>query len=80
MGLSGTPWPRGTAVDVRLSDGRRTAEMPLVIGRRDLASAMMMQPGARDRPPMISLGIAPYFHWSVLYDAGAHEIGLRERN
>jgi len=80
MGLTGTPWPRGTAVDVQLTDGKRKAEMPLVIGRRDLASAMMIQPGAQGRPPMISLGLAPYFHWSVLYDADAHQIGLRERN
>jgi len=80
MGLGGTPWPRGTAVDVQLTDGKRKAEMPLVIGRRDLASAMMIQPGAQGRPPMISLGLAPYFHWSVLYDADAHQIGLRERN
>jgi len=80
MGLNGTPWPRGTAVDVQLSDGKRKADLPLVIGRRDLASGMMIQPGAQGRPPMISLGLAPYFHWSVLYDADTHEIGLRERN
>lgn len=80
IGLSGTPWPRGTAIDVQLSDGRQKVDMPLVIGRRDLASGMMIQPGARDRPPMISLGLAPYFHWSVLYDADTHEIGLRGRD
>jgi len=79
FGLSGTPWPQGTAADIVLSDGKNQATMSLVIGRRELASGMFMQAGALNRPPMISLGLAPYFHWSVLYDAERHEIGLKAR-
>jgi len=80
MGMHGTPWPQGTAASITLRDGAHEARMPIIIGRRELASAMFIQPGSQQRTePRISLGIAPYFHWSVLYDAGEHRIGLRER-
>ena len=79
MGLRGTPWPQGTPAEVVLSDGRNEAKMSLVIGRREQASGMFMQPGSERGEPRISLGLAPYFHWSVLYDAEHHEIGLKPR-
>jgi hypothetical protein len=53
--------------------------MTVHIGRRDEGSAMFVATEPSLPTPRISLGIAPYFHWSVLYDAQAHEIGLRDR-
>lgn len=80
LGMRGAPWPPGTAAQITLRDGSHHAEMPIVIGRRELGSGMFIQPGSEQRrEPMLSLGIAPYFHWSVLYDAAEHRIGLRER-
>jgi hypothetical protein len=80
MGMQGTPWPSGTAAEIVLRDGAHQAQMPIVIGRRELGSGMFIQPGSEQRrEPLLSLGIAPYFHWSVLYDAAEHRIGLRER-
>ena len=51
--------------------------MTVTIGRREQASGLFYAPGRADT--RLSLGFAPYFHWSVLYDAGARAIGLKPR-
>lgn len=72
------PWPQGLAAEIAVGGDARLT-IPIQIGRRDQASAMFVvsRPGAN--PPRISFGIAPYFRWSVLYDASARQIGLRGR-
>ncbi len=73
------PWPDGTPAQVILGDGAATAAMAVVIGRRDQASGMFYMPSARPGPARLSLGLAPYFHWAVLYDADHAAIGVRQR-
>lgn len=72
-------WPQGAAAEIAVGDSGTQLTMPIQIGRRDEATAMfvVVRPGVN--PPRISFGIAPYFRWSVLYDASAREIGIRER-
>ncbi len=73
------PWPQGTPAEIAVGDRKTTATMTVEIGRRDQGSGMMIVPRLDAQQPRISLGIAPYFRWSVLYDARRHQIGLRER-
>lgn len=72
------PWPNGTPAEIAIGDGKALATMPVQIGRRDQASALLYEPDANPQT-RLSLGLAPYFHWSVLYDAGRHEIGVKDR-
>ncbi|WP_425229739.1 hypothetical protein [Sphingomonas sp.] len=71
------PWPNGTPTTITVGSGGAAQQMAVTIGRRDQASALLYAPGGGDT--RLSLGFAPYFHWSVLYDAAAHQIGLKAR-
>ncbi len=69
----------GAAAQIVVGDDRATAAMPVTIGRRDQASGMRLYPARRPGELTLSLGIAPYFHWSVLYDAEHRRLGLANR-
>ncbi|WP_419808119.1 hypothetical protein [Sphingomonas sp.] len=71
------PWPNGTAATITIGTDAAAQRMTVTIGRRDEASALLYAPGGAET--RLSLGFAPYFHWSVLYDADAHQIGLKPR-
>jgi hypothetical protein len=73
------PWPQGTPAEISFGDHKHSATMAVTIGLREQASGMLVIPRPDAREPVISLGLAPYFRWSVLYDAAGHRIGLRER-
>ena len=66
-------------MQIVVGDKKAIAAMQVTVGRRDQGSAMRIVPNAEATVPRISLGLAPYFHWSVLYDATARQIGLRDR-
>ena len=71
--------PNETPVTLTLGDGGGQASANLVTGRRDQASNLVVsRPEGREQPSM-HLGIAPYWRWSVLYDADAHRIGFKPR-
>lgn len=72
-------WPDGTPVQIAIGDGKAIDAMAVVIGRRDQASGMFYSPAANIAAARLSLGLAPYFHWAVLYDAGRHSIGVKAR-
>lgn len=71
--------PQGTAAAITIGDQSGTAAMPVVIGRRELASGMRLVPPRPLGPPSLSLGVAPYLYWSVLYDADHRRLGLAPR-
>jgi hypothetical protein len=71
------PWPNGTAAVISVGNGAGSQSISVTIGRRDQASGLVYVPEAADT--RLSLGFAPYFQWSVLYDADGHEIGLKPR-
>lgn len=71
------PWPNGTPVTISVGAGDATQRMTVAIGRRDQASGLLHAPAGGET--RLSLGFAPYFHWSVLYDAADRSIGLRVR-
>lgn len=71
------PWPNGTAATLTVGTGLGAQSMAVTIGRRDQASALLYVPGSADT--RLSLGFAPYFQWSVLYDNEHHQIGLKRR-
>ena len=70
-------WPNGTPATITVGRGEQAQRMSVTIGRRDQASALLGVPGGNDT--RLSLGLAPYFHWSVLYDPSHHQIGVRSR-
>jgi hypothetical protein len=71
------PWPNGTPTTIVVGSGGAAQAMAVMIGRRDQASGLYHAPGGTDT--RLSFGFAPYYHWSVLYDADAHAIGLKAR-
>lgn len=74
-------WPRGTPAVIALGSGNDTVSFPVTIGRRDQASGMFAFPrrAGGDRTTL-NLGLAPFFRWSVLFDADARRIGVAERS
>lgn len=71
------PWPNGTPATIEVGSAAQRQAMTVTIGRRDEASALLHEPGGSNT--RLSLGFAPYFHWSVLYDAERHQIGVKPR-
>lgn len=71
------PWPNGTPATIEVGGGAQRQTMTVAVGRRDEASALLHEPGGPET--RLSLGIAPYFHWSVLYDAEHRQIGIKPR-
>lgn len=73
------PWPNGTAASLVVGEGRTTQSAAVTIGRREQATGMFVEARPNAQRTQLSLGLAPYFIWSVLYDAGRGEIGLKPR-
>lgn len=71
------PWPNGTPASITVGEGSSAQSFDVTIGRRDQASALLYTLGGPET--RLSFGFAPYFRWSVLYDAEHHEIGLKAR-
>ncbi len=62
--------------------GAPVAATGLVFGRRAQSSHLAVEPPPRaleGRGAVIRAGILPYYAWSVLYDPGAGEIGVKAR-
>jgi hypothetical protein len=78
--LSAAPfriWPNGTPATITFGAGGQAQKFNVIIGRRDQASGLMYAPRRADK--RVSLGFAPYFVWSVLYDADRNQIGVKAR-
>jgi hypothetical protein len=79
--LDGEPWPSGSAAALDLFDARGglAARAALTIGLRDQGTRLVWRRETRVFGVVIYAGIAPYFAYSVLYDAGRQTIGLKAR-
>lgn len=75
--LAFKPWPNGTPATIEVGGAAQRQAMTVTIGRRDEASALLHEPAEAET--RLSLGFAPYFYWSVLYDAEHHQIGVKPR-
>lgn len=71
--------PNDTPITLTLGDGKGQASADLVTGRRDQGSNFVVSRFTDSKQPSMHLGIAPYWRWSVLYDADAHTVGLKLR-
>jgi len=71
--------PQGTPALLTIGDRAGTVSMPVVIGSRDQAAGMRLYPPRDAGGLTFNFGIAPYFRWSVLYNARDHRIGIAER-
>ncbi|WP_380787365.1 hypothetical protein [Sphingomonas sp. R86521] len=72
------PWPNDTAITVTVGTGATVTQgFAATTGRRDQATKLLYEPGGADT--RLSLGFAPYFRWSVLYDPEHHQIGVKTR-
>lgn len=79
-GKSAEMWPQGTPAAIALGDGAGALSFPVVIGRREQASGMFAYPLREGSSAVtLNLGLAPFFHWSVLFDADARRIGVADR-
>ncbi len=79
--LEGEPWPNGTDVALDLFDagGGLAAREALTTGLRDQGTRLTWRREPRVYGVVIYAGVAPYFAYSVLYDAGRQTIGLKPR-
>ena len=79
--LEGEPWPSGTAAALDLFDARGglAARAALTIGLRDQGTRLAWRRESRVNGVVIYAGVAPYFAYSVLYDAGRQTVGLKAR-
>jgi hypothetical protein len=73
-------WPNGTPAVISLGEDRDAAAFPVTIGLREQASGMFAAPyRGGSRTITLNLGLAPFFHWRVLFDAQARTLGVAER-
>jgi hypothetical protein len=71
-------WPNGSEGRLSVGDRDGALMMRFVYGRRDQASRLTIARDARGGTRIFA-GIAPYFTWSVLYDADTRTMGLKPR-
>lgn len=74
-------WPDGAAAALEFFDatGTLAARAALTVGSRDLGTRMYVRQDARVWGVVIYAGVAPYFAYSVLYDARHQRIGVKPR-
>lgn len=73
-------WPNGSPAAIAIGDGDGTASFAVTIGRRDQASGMFAYPRrAGSDITTLNLGLAPFFRWSVMFDASRRRIGVLTR-
>jgi hypothetical protein len=75
------PWPETAAVSLEFSGaaGAVAARAPLTLGSREAATRLVWRSEPSAPRGAIFAGAAPYFAWSVLYDARRQAIGLKPR-
>jgi hypothetical protein len=75
------PWPDGetAALEVYGADGAVASRIGFTLGVRDAATRLIWRTEPAAPRPSIFAGAAPYFAWSVLYDARRQLIGLKPR-
>jgi hypothetical protein len=75
------PWPDGDAVSLEVygADGTVAARTAFTLGDRDAATRLVWRSELAAPRPSIFAGAAPYYAWSVLYDARRQQIGLKAR-
>jgi len=79
--LATAPWPNGTPAVLELFDARGglAVREGLTIGLRDQGTRLSFRQETRVQGVVVYAGIAPYFAYSVLYDARRGAIGLKPR-
>lgn len=80
-GRPGAPWPSAgeAALEVYGADGAVAARADLALGSPAAGTRLVWRTEARAPRPSVFAGAAPYFAWSVLYDARRQQIGVRPR-
>jgi hypothetical protein len=80
-GRTAQPWPEGTAAELEVygADGIVAARTGFTLGSRDAATRLVWRTEPAAPRPSIFAGVAPYFAWSVLYDARRQQVGLKAR-
>jgi len=79
--LEGGPWPAGSTAALEIFDARGglAARALMTVGDRDQGTRMSVRRETRVYGVVIYAGVAPYFAYSVLYDARRQTIGLKPR-
>jgi hypothetical protein len=76
------PWPQDVqraALEFFDPHGDVVARHVMTLGSREEATRLVWRQESRAPGQLIFAGVAPYFAWSVLYDARRQAIGLKAR-
>ena len=69
-----------TPATISIGDAKQTASITVEIGRRDQLTMMRLYPPGTPGERLLSLGVAPYLRWSILYDFPGHRVGVADRS
>jgi len=73
------PWPSNTPARLVVGEYNVAMALDFRVGRREEGSGMFREELNDGAVPRISVGIMPYFVWSVAYEPNANSIALRPR-
>lgn len=80
FGDSGADVPDDEAqASLALGSDETDPTMSIVVGDRRSATMVRARPARPDAKSSMSFGVAPYMHWSILYDARDRLLGVAER-
>ncbi|WP_420607360.1 hypothetical protein [Novosphingopyxis sp.] len=68
-----------TSAMLALGSGEDDPKMPIIVGDRSEATLIRARPARRDAESSMSFGIAPYMHWTILYNSRARTLGVANR-
>jgi len=79
--LESPPWPAGSPIALEVFDdhGDLAVRAPFTVGDRDLGTRLYFRQDNHVFGTVVYAGVAPYFAYSVLYDARRQRIGLKPR-
>ncbi len=79
QGAGHAPVPPGTTTTIQIGSGKSAVAWQVATERRDQGSHLSFEQHPDAGSPRLFLGVAPYYRFSLLYDADAHTIGFKPR-
>ena len=79
QGTGHAPVPPGTPVTIQIGSDKSAVAWQVATEQRDQGSHLSFEQRGDVRSPRLFLGVAPYYRFSILYDADAHTIGFKPR-
>ncbi|WP_375382017.1 hypothetical protein [uncultured Sphingomonas sp.] len=77
QGTGHAPVPPGTTATIQIGSGKSAVAWQVATERRDQGSHLSFEQRPDAASPRLFLGTAPYYRFSILFDADAHTIGFK---